>query len=59
MIFTIKIDATGKTSSSSKYNNVMSNNYNNKNYKSYIIKIRTLKKENDNGLGENNFLIFF
>lgn len=51
MIFTIKIDATGKTSSNSKYNNVKPNNYNNKKCKSYIVKIRTLKKKNDNGLG--------
>lgn len=50
MIFIIKIDATGKTGSSSKHNNIKPNNYINKKCKNYTVYIRTPKKENDKWL---------
>lgn len=49
MIFIIKIDATGKTSFSSKHN-IKPNNYINKKCKNYTVYIRTPKKENDKWL---------
>lgn len=50
MIFIIKIDATRKTGSSSKHNNIKPNNCKNKKCISYTVYIRKLKKENDKGL---------